>query len=97
MLEATILTDGRTIQAEECLGLEAALWGPEDVPDLQERRLRSEANIFGPASYWALICQCCKGPGEHSWSPSGHNVDPDGGHYGCGSCAGAGEFRIKIP
>jgi len=84
-MEPTILTDGRRAQAEGCLALEDAFLGREG-PWLFEER-----------GAWWITCQCCDGAMEHHWSPSGHGVDPDGGHYQCGPCAGRGTFKIQMP
>ncbi len=90
MPNPTILTDGRRVQAEECCDLEAALGavGPNE----------GQPELSCDGNQWYLICQCpgCAS-GEHAWSPSGHGVDPDGGHYGCGPCAGTGEFKVVTP
>ena len=43
---------------------------------------------------WFIECNCCKGSGEHMWSPSGFTVDPDSSEYPCATCFGEGEFRI---
>ena len=85
-MEATILTDGRKVQADECRDVEAALFGSNNLAVLQ---------YLSPIAW--LECQCCQGSGEHAWSPSDHGVDPEGGHYGCGPCAGSGEFKVEMP
>ena len=45
---------------------------------------------------WSITCACCGGGGEHSWSPSGFDVDPDGGVYPCEICSGDGQFQTTI-
>jgi hypothetical protein len=90
MRESTILEDGRRVQADECLELEPAMYGPDDVPEVTMHERRS---VKG----YAIICRCCNGPGEHHWSSSGHSVDPGGGDYSCQPCAGLGEFAVKTP
>jgi hypothetical protein len=47
-------------------------------------------------SRWFITCACCGGGGEHSWSPSGYDVDPDGGVYPCEICSGDGQFQTTI-
>ena len=88
MSEITTLIDGRRVQAEECLDLELALCGATHTerPELFERR-----------GEWYVTCHCCGGDMDHYWSPSGHGVDPDGGHYQCGPCKGRGIFKIQMP
>jgi len=44
---------------------------------------------------WSITCACCGGGGEHNWSPSGYNVDPDSGVYPCGICFAEGQFHIN--
>jgi len=88
-MEATILTDGRRVQTEGCLSLENALQGRADTEGLTE--------IFEERGAWYITCQCCSGSMEHFWSPSGYGVDPNGGHYQCGPCAGRGSFKIQMP
>ena len=96
----TILSDGRKVLANECITIEDALYGPEDQgPSLEgHRQIRGEANIFGPKfSAWYLMCYCCEGRGEHSWSPANYYngaTGPDGGEYGCDPCAGTGRFKV---
>ena len=82
-MEPTMLTDGRRVLAEPCMQLETAL--------------TQEPRIFEDRGNWYIDCCCCEGRGEHAWSPSGHGVDPDGGHYGCGPCCGTGRFKIQMP
>ena len=97
MTTQTILQDGRRVQADECLGLEDALGAVYPTrPQLDWRTLYSYIGLADTVS-WYLECFCCNGSGEHAWSPSGHGVDPDGGHYGCGPCAGTGEFKVVTP
>ena len=86
--EPTILTDGRKVNAESCASLEDAIMGitSSELPLIDSKN-----------DDWWITCACCNGWGEHSWSPSGHGVDPDGGHYACDPCAGFGRFEVKIP
>ena len=87
-MESTVLIDGRRVAAEPCLGLELALVGSTYTkwPYLYEIK-----------DVWYVECQCCAGAEQHSWSPSGYGVDPNGGHYSCGPCCGAGKFKIQMP
>ena len=87
-MEPTYLIDGRLVQAKECLVLELALTGPTYT---------NRPQLFGRKMEWYVECQCCDSSGEHSWSPSGHGGDPDGGNYSCGPCAGLGTFKIQMP
>ena len=98
-MTTTILTDGRKVQADECQDITFALYGPDDCPALGgHRQIRERATVFGPMfTGWYLMCRCCESSGEHAWSPSGHGVDPDGGHYGCEPCKGTGEFKVVMP
>ena len=99
MTTPTILQDGRRVQADGCCDMETALGavGPtEGQPELSWRTLYSYIGLADKVE-WYLLCQCCVGSGEHAWSPSGHGVDPDGGHYSCGPCAATGEFKVAIP
>ena len=68
-----------------CLEIEGAVKG-----DISSQNL-SLGNIE-----WTITCACCGGGGEHSWSPSGYNVDPDGGVYPCEICSGKGQFQTTI-
>ena len=86
-MEPTILIDGRCILAEPCVTLSSALMGFGN----------HEQWLFEEKGKWYIACCCCEGGGEHVWSPSGYGVDPNGGHYTCGPCAGAGRFNIKMP
>ena len=87
-MEPTRLIDGRLVNAEPCLNIEGALLGDKGIIN---------PSFFEHKGHWFLSCRCCEGNGEHSWSPSGHGVDPNGGHYTCGPCAGANCFEIKMP
>ena len=87
-METTILIDGRQVLAERCLELEPALIGATYTDGVQ---------VYERRGTWFIECQCCRGQQEHHWSPSGHGVDPDGGHYACGPCAGMGYFKIQMP
>ena len=87
-MERTTLVDGRRVQAQECLALEQALLG---------QLYTDRSQLFERKSQWYVTCQCCDGYQEHAWSPSGHGVDPNGGHYQCGPCAGTGSFKIQMP
>ena len=73
------------INNNPCLEIAEALAG-----DISSRDL-SFGNIE-----WSITCACCGGGGEHNWSPSGYNVDPDGGVYSCGICSAEGQFQIII-
>ena len=76
------LSDGRQVQAAECLTLEQALvvaYIPELIQD---------------GSRWFISCSCCQGRGTHPWSPSGPG---DGGEYPCQPCGGRGEFPVVTP
>lgn len=88
LMEPAILMDGRRVQAETCLELEEALIG---------QLIDARPRLFEHSGVWAVTCQCCEGGGEHLWSPSGHSVDPNSGHYSCGPCAGYGFFKVVIP
>jgi len=46
--------------------------------------------------YWALVCQCCDGSGEHNEVPQRRSVE-DTRNWPCQPCKGTGEFRIEIP
>jgi len=95
-MEPTILHDGRKVQAAECETLETALGTapPRRFPG-QRVTIPTVCEIRGG---WVIVCLCCPGgSGEHTWSPSGYGVDPDGGHYSCGPCGGTGEFKIVMP
>jgi hypothetical protein len=86
----TILVDGRRVQAEECFSLEEALFGLHHRPEITSWNKAK-------GDEWHVTCQCCGGYMEHTWSPSGHGVDPNGGHYQCGPCCGRGVFKIQLP
>lgn len=92
MMEVTILKDGRKVQAEECLGLRAAIYGPDDIPELSEPPK-------APGNWgWFIVCRCCESRGEHTWRPfSSFNgaASPDDGVYSCDPCAGVGSFEVK--
>ena len=90
-MTTTVLTDGRKVQTDECCDLETALGAVSPY----QPELSWGGNYV---TRWYLICQCpgCAS-GEHHWSPSGHGVDPDGGHYGCDPCKGTGEFKVEMP
>jgi hypothetical protein len=83
----TILTDGRRVRAEECVSLEDALMGTDQIPEIAEDK-RGD---------WHMYCQCCEGTTAHLWSPSGHTVDPDAGEYECDPCRGVGRFKVQMP
>ena len=85
-MEPTTLIDGRQITAAPCLNLEEALLGATYT---------DRAHLYESKLIWYVECQCCNNAGEHFWSPSGHGVDPDGGHYSCGPCVGTGRFKIQ--
>ena len=78
------LEDGRRVHTDNCLGIEDALAGTALWNALEKT-----------GEDWFVRCFCCEGSGEHSWSPSGYSVDPDGGVYACTSCYGMGQFYIE--
>jgi len=89
----TTLTDGRRVRADECLSLDAALYGPDDVPELTRG---------GPGleHFWFIACRCCDWRREHTWRPvDSFNgaAGPDDGVYGCEPCGGAGCFKVVTP
>jgi len=95
----TTLEDGRIVQANECAELESALFGPDDVPEIQEQNIHSFLTLSDQKRYY-IVCRCCDGCGTHSWGPSSSfngASSPDDGEYGCASCAGEGEFKVVTP
>ena len=71
------------INNNPCLEIEGAVKG--DI---------SSQNLSFGNTEWTITCACCNGGGEHSWSPSGFDVDPDGGVYSCDVCSAKGQFHI---
>ena len=90
----TILTDGRHIQADECMETIDAIYGLKDLDGIWAGPEIIKART---TQTFSILCQCCYGSGTHSWSPASYfngASGPDSGEYTCGTCVGAGNFEF---
>ena len=95
-MTTTMLEDGRRVQADECLKLEPAMYGPDDVPEIRSQHMWNPINLSRVPNRYAISCRCCDGHGSHAWAHPDGNPQ-DAGEYGCEACASLGEFKVVTP